>query len=188
MASPKPQSSRAPAEHGLLSGTPVPRKIAVPPQVSQPGAGGTQGGLDDFDQTAGAHGVQPGHCVLTRFHLHPLLKLLSSFAQQIERKVHLQVAVPLQVTESLDWWLTLGRLAHGLSLELPTRDVLTTDVSLLGWGAHLEEKVDSGIQGTWSEVEAVQSINWLELRAVRLALLLFQDKLHGSHCWNGQTT
>lgn len=45
-------------------------------------------------------------------------------------------------------------------------------------GAHFLDQV---VQGRWSPVEATNSINWLELRAVRLALRHFRSILEGQH-------
>ncbi|XP_053112076.1 uncharacterized protein LOC128327346 [Hemicordylus capensis] len=45
-------------------------------------------------------------------------------------------------------------------------------------GAHCHHRT---AQGWWSQAESVHSINWLELRAIRLALLAFQDLITSSH-------
>lgn len=88
------------------------------------------------------------------------------------------MTLPPDIKVSLDWWRAPGRLAQGVSLEYPTRVVLITDTSLLGWGAHLEE---DWAQGTWSAVEVSHSINRLELRAIHLALLHFEPRIRGTH-------
>ena len=78
----------------------------------------------------------------------------------------------------LIWWTQDDRLRQGTSLEVILPDLsLWSDASDTGWGAHLGEKVASGL---WGESEAKQSINWRELRAVHLALVSFTEELTGS--------
>ena len=47
-----------------------------------------------------------------------------------------------------------------------------TDASKEGWGAHLNERI---ARGSWSIPESKLNINYLELKAVFLALKEFQD-------------
>lgn len=56
--------------------------------------------------------------------------------------------------------------------------VLTLDTSLHGWGAHLHDQV---AQGQWSPSDRLHSINFLELKAIQLALCHFQTALEGRH-------
>lgn len=65
------------------------------------------------------------------FRLRPLQKLLRPYTKQIRRKLHTRVFLPATLRVCLDWWLVLGRLTQGLSLDLPIRLVLTMDASLL---------------------------------------------------------
>lgn len=116
--------------------------------------------------------------VWARFHLRPLQSLLRPYSNLVGRKRHLPIPFPCSLRKSLDWWLAPGRLSQGLSLDLPSRLIITTDASLLGWGAHLQ---DEWTQGRWSADEASRSINFLELRAIRLALLHFQGRVTGAH-------
>lgn len=57
------------------------------------------------------------------------------------------------------------------------RVVITTDASLLGWGAHMEEAM---MQGTWSR-ETKLHINVLELREIPLPLRDFASRIQGAH-------
>ncbi|XP_041433304.1 uncharacterized protein LOC121398305 [Xenopus laevis] len=79
--------------------------------------------------------------------------------------------------ESLLWWLNHRNLSTGQSWATPDWTVITTDASLLGWGATWNT---SSVQGRWSPAEKRLHIIVLELRAVRLALRhwspLLQDK------------
>lgn len=56
--------------------------------------------------------------------------------------------------------------------------VVTTDASKIGWGAHCSAQM---AQGRWSATEASHSINWLELRAIFLALQAFRHLVARSH-------
>lgn len=55
--------------------------------------------------------------------------------------------------------------------------MITMDASLTGWNTC---KVGM-MQGTWSKKESSNSISLLELRAIRLGLLAFQNLLSGQH-------
>ena len=55
--------------------------------------------------------------------------------------------------------------------------VITSDASLLGWGA---ECLRQTTQGGWYQTEMLQHINVLELRAAELALKSFKDLWEGS--------
>ena len=57
----------------------------------------------------------------------------------------------------------------GVPLHLPEPSLFFfTDASLKGWGASWK---DNQISGLWSAPESLRHINWLELEAIRLALL-----------------
>ena len=59
-----------------------------------------------------------------------------------------------------------------------TRKVVTTDASLVGWGATHEGRT---VNGTWSPQMRLAHINCLELLAVSLALKHFLPFLKGQH-------
>lgn len=120
----------------------------------------------------------------SHFCLRPLQQFLLPFAKLIEQRVHLHLSLSLAVRSSLSWWAAPNRLTQELSLELPHRQILTTDASLVGWGAHLRE---DWVEGTWSREETSQSINWLELRAIRLVLQHFQSLSHVLVCTDNTT-
>lgn len=70
---------------------------------------------------------------------------------------------------------------RGIGKGLPfqrSRQVVTMDASLFGWGSHLDNQV---AQGQWSLGELLNDINWLELRVAHLALQHFQPMLTGQH-------
>ena len=53
-----------------------------------------------------------------------------------------------------------------------------TDDSLEGWGAHLNSATASGV---WPLQWRSFAINWLELEAIRRALIAFQQQVENSH-------
>ncbi|CAC5424318.1 unnamed protein product [Mytilus coruscus] len=65
---------------------------------------------------------------------------------------------------------------QGLLLEQESAQVtLVTDASQSGWGAHIN---NYQIAGIWPPQYKVKHINWLELKAVQLALQTFLIKVH----------
>ncbi|XP_032075421.1 uncharacterized protein LOC116510123 [Thamnophis elegans] len=88
-----------------------------------------------------------------------------------------KVSLTPEILLFLDWWISPA-IAQGSLLRDPPRLVVTMDASLTGWGPHLE---DQAAQGLWSDSNLSHSMNWLELRAIHLALLYFQTSLQNSH-------
>ena len=80
-----------------------------------------------------------------------------------------QMELTRRVRIDLDWWL------HNLStVEAPIYqsepdETVYTDASTLGWGVYLPDS-DTRFGGRWSESEAVNHINVLELMAILFAL------------------
>lgn len=89
----------------------------------------------------------------------------------------IQVPVPKKVLRSLRWWRSLA-LSHGCLFFEPQRVVVKTDASLHGWGSHCQGQV---AQGTWTDSKARRPVNWLELRAIFLALWAFHQLISGFH-------
>ena len=88
-----------------------------------------------------------------------------------------QFLVPLSssIREDLAWWTTTNWLLQGRSLLTPSPDLLLyADASKEGWGATIQHLQTSGV---WTSIEEDLSINLLELRAIRLGLLQFEEKL-----------
>ena len=68
----------------------------------------------------------------------------------------------------LQWWLHLPRLSLGVSLCQVSPDLhFWSDASVVGWGAHLDRRIASGL---WDTHQAAFSINARELLAVLLGL------------------
>ena len=77
----------------------------------------------------------------------------------------------------LRWWLHLPRLSLGVSLRQVSPDLhFWSDASDVGWGAHLDCRVSSGL---WDPQQAALSINARELLAVQLGLFQFRSALQG---------
>ena len=73
--------------------------------------------------------------------------------------------------EAVRWWLQPMRLSRGVCLSVPVPSLhLWTDASLSGWGAHTQGWQANGL---WSADESLLHINFLEIRAVMMALLAF---------------
>ena len=77
-----------------------------------------------------------------------------------------------EITPHLKWWLEENNVITGQPLH-PLEHALQifTDASKEGWGAHLNEHM---ARGSWSLPESKLHINYLELKAVLLALKEFQ--------------
>ena len=77
----------------------------------------------------------------------------------------------------LRWWLHLSRLSLGVSLRQVSPDLnFWSDASEVGWGAHLDCQVASGL---WDPQQTALSINARELLAVQLGLFQFRSALRG---------
>ena len=72
------------------------------------------------------------------------------------------------IQDDLSWWLDCDRLVLGVSLEQVSPQLeLWSDASDVGWGAHLDEQVASGL---WVPADVESSINARELLAIKRAL------------------
>ena len=87
------------------------------------------------------------------------------------------IPIPKSLHPHLRWWLEEGNVLQGQLLH-PVKHALQifTDASKEGWGAHLNERIARGV---WSLPESKLHINYLELKAVFLALKEFQDLCSG---------
>ena len=83
------------------------------------------------------------------------------------------IPVPRTLHPHLQWWLQEENVLTGQPLH-PIKHALQifTDASKEGWGAHLNEHT---ARGSWSVPKSRLHINFLELKAVFLALKEFQD-------------
>ena len=83
------------------------------------------------------------------------------------------IPLPRSLHPQLQWWLEENNVLQGQPLH-PVKHALQifTDASKEGWGAHLNEFM---ARGSWSVPESKLHINYLELKAVFLALKEFQN-------------
>ena len=83
------------------------------------------------------------------------------------------IPIPRSLHPHLQWWLEESNVLQGQPLQ-PLQHALQifTDASKEGWGTHLNECI---ARGSWSVPESKLHINYLELKAVFLALKEFQD-------------
>ena len=94
-------------------------------------------------------------------------------------RLDLQAPVPVSPVclQDLQWWLHLPRLSSGVSLcQVSPGLHFWSHASDVGWGAHLDRQVASGL---WDSSQAALSINARELLAVHLGLRQFQSSLRG---------
>ena len=83
-----------------------------------------------------------------------------------------EIQIPRSLHPHLQWWTQETNILSGQPLH-PLHHPLQvfTDTSNEGWGAHLG---DLSASGSWSVPESLLNINFLELKAILLALKRFQ--------------
>ena len=87
------------------------------------------------------------------------------------------VFASMECLRDLQWWLHLPHLSLGMSLCQVSPDLhFWSDSSDVGWGAHLDCQIASGL---WDAHQEVLSINARELLAVPLGLYQFRSALQG---------
>ena len=87
------------------------------------------------------------------------------------------VYASMECLRDLQWWLHLPRLSLGVSLCQVSPDLhFWSDASDVGWGAHLDRQIASGL---WAAQQAALSINARELLEVRLGLYQSRSSLQG---------
>ena len=109
---------------------------------------------------------------LGRLHMRPIqLQLKNNW--RVPESLEKVILIPRSLLHHLQWWLQEDNVLQGQPLH-PIKQALQifTDASKEGWGAHLNERT---ARGSWSLPESKLHINYLELKAVFLALKEFQD-------------
>ena len=93
------------------------------------------------------------------------------------RDLEAPVFASMECLRDLQWWLHLPRLSLGVSLCQVSPDLhFWSDASDVGWGAHLDRQIASGL---WGAQQAVLFINARELLDVQLGLYQFRSSLQG---------
>ena len=109
---------------------------------------------------------------LGRLHMRPIQWHLKN-NWRVPESLEKIIPLPRSLHPHLQWWLQDENVLRGQPLH-PIKHALQifTDASKEGWGAHLNELT---ARGSWSVPESKLHINYLELKAVFLALKEFQD-------------
>ena len=109
---------------------------------------------------------------LGRLHMRPIQWHLKN-NWRVPESLEKVIPLPRSLHPHLQWWLQDENILRGQPLH-PIKHALQifTDASKEGWGAHLNELT---ARGSWSVPESKLHINYLELKAVFLALKEFQD-------------
>ena len=109
---------------------------------------------------------------LGRLHMRPIQWHLKN-NWRVPEVLEKVIPVSRSLHPHLEWWLDERNVLQGQPLH-PLKHALQifTDASKEGWGAHLG---DHTARGSWSVPESKLHINYLELKAVFLALKEFQD-------------
>ena len=113
---------------------------------------------------------------MARLHMRPIqLYLLSQWRPHVD-SIHQMILIREPLILHLLWWTRHQNIFKGMSIQsfIP-QETVWTDASMMGWGAHMNNKM---VSGEWSETMQHHHINMLEMMAVKNALHRFQFHLH----------
>ncbi|CAJ0936185.1 unnamed protein product [Ranitomeya imitator] len=111
-----------------------------------------------------------------QFHSRPFQQAILSQWDRSVFSLDRPIRLSFRVRRSLNWWLTSTLISQGRYF-LPVHwQVVTTDASLIGWGAVFRHLA---VQGRWSPQESSLPINVLEIRAIFLSLRHWERILRG---------
>ena len=109
---------------------------------------------------------------LGRLHMRPIQWYLKN-NWRVPESLEKVIPLPRSLHPHLQWWLEEDNVLQGQPLHRVKHALqILTDASKKGWGAHLNEFT---ARGSWSVPESKLHINYLELKAVFLALKEFQN-------------
>ena len=112
------------------------------------------------------------HQYLGRLHMRPIQWHLKN-NWRVPESLEKVIPLPRSLHPHLKWWLEENNVLQGQPLHSIKHALqIFTDASKEGWGAHLNEFT---ARGSWSVPESKLHINYLELKAVFLALKEFQN-------------
>ena len=115
---------------------------------------------------------------LGRLYMRPFQRWMRSLRIPDHHR-HRSVLVQRECTLALVRWRDRCFLSEGVTMGLVvSRKVITTDASLMGWGATHEGRAARGV---WDASMRTAHINYLELMAVFLALRHFEPLIRGCH-------
>lgn len=116
---------------------------------------------------------------LGRLYMRGIQRWVASLGLNPHHNAHHRVRVSTDCSLALRQWRNPGFLTQGVAMgTVQARKVITTDASLVGWGATHEGRT---VNGRWDFHMRSAHINCLELLAVHLALKHFLPWLRGHH-------
>jgi hypothetical protein len=119
------------------------------------------------------------HCML---YVRPLtMHLMSQYVPGVDSLTTRITLLDPEFRQALSFWTVPANLLVGIPLgHVTDHIVVSTDASLVGWGAHCP-RLRRRLSGIWTPIESLWDINLLELEAVNRALHLLVDDLSGRH-------
>lgn len=102
----------------------------------------------------------------TQIHLHCFQNWPSMVYTPNRCSLNKLLSIPHHVLVSLRRWRNPGKVCSGDPFTHPHHVTIVSNVSLLGWGVHFQERT---VQGRQTTQESTFHINLLELRAVKYA-------------------
>ena len=113
-----------------------------------------------------------------RLQMRPIqFHLLSQWSANRDTLVK-KIPINDELVRHLKWWLKKENFFKGIPLDRSDQLTLWTDASELGWGAHLDSLQTRGV---WDPEQKKRHINWLEMKAVQLALISFLPQVEGKN-------
>ncbi len=136
--------------------------------------------LIQFQQLMGMIAAAATVIPLGLLRARPLQRLVNSANLHPKLDRHVRMRVTQICIQMLRPWKNKRLLSQGAPLGniSARRSVITTDASLMGWGAIWEGR---SVRGFWEPPWTLEHINVLELRAVYLSLRAFLPSLQNKH-------
>lgn len=104
-----------------------------------------------------------------RLRMRPLQEQLDLQCRQIDGSFDDKITITQPMREAAKWWTIKDNISQGVTFKVsPAPLVITTDASLEGWGAVLQ---DLQVSGRWLPQHRLLHINLLELRDSRIHCL-----------------
>lgn len=112
--------------------------------------------------------------------LRPAQRWINKLGLHVARDRMKRVTVNHTWMTAINPWRDRSYLLEGVPMGAVAfrREVVTTDASMVGWGATWQQRA---VRGLWTDTERRDHINVLELRAVHLALRQLLPHLRGRH-------
>ena len=88
------------------------------------------------------------------------------------------VSLSMEASQELNWWIANVETTYNVVSHDRPQHAITTDASLLGWGAVMDS-IPTG--GNWTYDESLHNINYLEMYAILPALKTFATNKSHTH-------